>query len=62
MDGFVQIKQWPMDQVAAGFINGFTGFVGDYQKSISDQSKVEQLSMQQQANHVISAVDPVEVV
>ena len=62
LDGFAQIKRWPMDQVAAGFVNGFAGFVGDCWKSRSGRSEVEPLSMQQPADPAVSAADQVEVV
>ena len=48
------------DQAATGFIDGFTDFVGGYQKSKCDRSEVKQSSMQHQANPVVNAADLVE--
>ena len=60
MDRFGRVKRQPMDQTATSFIDGFTGFVGGYRKSRSDRSEVKQSSMQQQADHVVSATNLVE--
>lgn len=50
VDGFVWIKQWPMDQVVVGFLDVFVGFFSDCWKSKSNRSKMEALSMHQPIN------------